>query len=80
MAGAVTEITVITIVSVFILIVRIIILTFIIRISYVSFINLKILIIAGDINLVDFIHPFCIDGLLGEDAGLEIHCFLKSCL
>ena len=56
-AGVVAEIIVITIVSVFILIVRIIILTFIIRIPYVGFIDLKILIIIGDVNLVNLIHP-----------------------
>ena len=71
MAGAVAGTIVITIVLVFILIVGIIILTFIIRISYVGFIDLKILIIVGDINLVNLIHPSCIDGLLGEDVGLS---------
>ena len=43
-----------------------------------SFIDLKILIIVGDVNLVDLVRPSCIDGLLGEDAGLKIHCFLES--
>ena len=79
MAGAVAGIIVITVVSVFVLIVRIIILTFIIRIPCVGFIDLEILIIVGDINLVNLVHPSCIDGLLGEDVGLKI-CFLKSCL
>ena len=80
MAGAVAGIIVITVVSVFILIVGIIVLTFIIGVSYVSFIDLKILIKVGDINLVNLIHPSCIDGLLSEDAELIICGFLKGCL
>ena len=78
MAEAVAGIIAITIVPVFILIVRVIILTFVIRLSYVGFIDLEILIIVSDVNLVDLVHPSCIDGLLGEDVGLKIHCFLKS--
>ena len=76
MAGAAAGIIFITVVFVFILILGVIVLTFIIRVSYVSFIDLEILIIVGDINLVNLVHPSCIDGFLSEDAGLEIHCCL----
>ena len=55
-------------------------LTFIIRVSNVGFIDFKFLIILGDINLVNFIYPPCVDGWFSEDAGLKIHCFLEDCL
>ena len=45
-----------------------------------GFIDLKILIIVGDVNLVGLVHPSCINGLLAEDVGPKIDFFLKSCL
>ena len=68
------------IVFVFILIVGVTILTFIIRVSFVGLIDFKFIITLGDINLVNFIHPPCVDGLLSEDVGLKICCFLEGCL
>ena len=78
-AGAIAGI-IVNSVLVSILVVWITILTFVIWVSDVSFIDLKLIITGADINLVDLVHPSCIDGLFCKDAGLKIHGFLKSCL
>ena len=78
-AGVFVEIIII-IVLVSILVVGVLVLTFIIRISNVGLIDFKFIITLGDINLVNLIHPPCVDGLLCKDVGLKIRGFLKGCL